>query len=91
MVGHPLKGDIDRLAKRIVSAAYDATFNNVEAFHEKEQAEKAAKQAGKTRNRILAVPIERGSCTPAKIANALGIARSTIIQAQGWIAIRSTR
>jgi hypothetical protein len=80
---HSIQGKLDRLDRKIIPNAWDATRGDVEAF----QAQREAKTAGKTRNRILAYISQHGPATPAQVAAALSIRRKSANMAM----IRLTR
>jgi hypothetical protein len=74
---HGIQGKFDRLTKKIIPEAQEATREAVEAFQEKQR----AKAAGKTTSRIAAYLEEHGAAAPAQISRALGISRHTIVVA----------
>jgi len=70
---HRLRGNMERVTRKIVPAAQEATLERVEAF-KVQQEEKAA---GKTANRILLYLTEHAFSTPGQVAGALSIDRKT--------------
>jgi hypothetical protein len=76
---HNIHGNYDRLTKRIMPVALETVREYVESF----QAEREAKQAGKTVNRILGLLRTLTSAAPSEIASNLDMPTNTVVKALG--------